>query len=352
MEYRIHNDACIEDKQERKKSEELIRQHIEKVKRFVDNYPKQMVVDFYFNKINKTDYSISVVIKLKENIILIKEKGNDIEASIHKLIDRLKVALSRKIHKERKEYLYRRKSIQLMALNDSLNEIISIKENETRDLFNQLLKMLLNDIAKYMKRRIKSAEMTSAIKRGKFKLQELLDELYLIIYERIYDIPRDGLKSNIWLYQQADELLERKFNELRFEKENFERLESLVEAEYESLEESFTVDAEEEIIPMEEQDGYEQIADTYVAHDLFVGEDENSLLDEITLKVNQAQIHGIIEMELSKLPLLKRTIMDLYLINQMTIDEISSIKNISGAEVESVLDEVCSDLKLKLISML
>jgi hypothetical protein len=36
----------------------------------------------------------------------------------------------------------------------------------------------------------------------------------------------------------------------------------------------------------------------------------------------------------------------------MTIDEISSIKNISGADVESVIDEVCSDLKQKLTLLL
>jgi DNA-directed RNA polymerase specialized sigma24 family protein len=284
--------------------------------------------------------------------VLIKEKGNNIETCINILFDRLKVTLSKKINKERKEYLYRRKNNQMIALNESLEEIISTKVNETRELFNQLLKILMNDIAKYMKRRIKSAELTSAIRRGRFTLQELLDELYLLIYDRIYDIPRDPLKSNIWLYRLADDFLDRKLNEIKFEKENFERLESLVEAEYASMEESFTVDADEEIIPMEELDGYEQMANMYAVSDFFVDEDENSLLDEITLKVNQEQIHQIIERELSKLPLLKRTILDLYLLSQMTIGEISSIKNISEAEVESIIDEVSKDLKLKLYSVL
>ena len=125
-----------------------------------------------------------------------------------------------------------------------------------------------------------------------------------------------------------------------------------MDAEYRSLEESFTVDAENEIIPLEEIDGYEEMTDMYSAEDLIYGEDENSLLDEITLRINQEEINALIEKELAKLPVFKRTIMDLYLVNQMTVQEIAGIKQISDTEVEAVIREVNTGLKRKLSFLL
>lgn len=351
MRYIINNEKSIRNEAERKAARKIIGKQIRRLDRITRNYPKPVVVDFYFNMADRNTYLLSAVINLKGDMIYLKEKDQNIEAVIHSLFDRMKLTLSRKIHKERKEYLHRRKQRQYAAFIENLPELQELKKEETRPVFNQLLKIILNDVARYIRQRIKSAEMTTAVKRGRFKIQELLDELYMRIYDRIDSIPEDEIKVRTWLYHLADEILQEKFREIEFEDQHFEQLEKIVDAEYRSMEESFTADGEQEIIPLDEADGYEQMADWYSAEDLVYGEDEDTLLDELTLKLNQEEINTFMEKELAKLPLYKRTIMDLHLISQMSVDEIAEIKQISPTEVEAVLREVNADLIRKFTSL-
>ena len=186
--------------------------------------------------------------------------------------------------------------------------------------------------------------MTTAIKRGKFKKQEILDEVYLYVYDQLDEIPGDEGSTRIWLYQITDKILEEKFKEIEFEQKNFQRLAEIVDAEYASLEENFTVDAEEEIIPLEEIDEYENQSDLSMATILYE-EDEDSILDELTLNLNKQDIRGLLEQELTKLPVYERTIMEYYLINQMSVNEIAEIKKMQVDEIEKMITRVCEDLK-------
>jgi len=197
-----------------------------------------------------------------------------------------------------------------------------------------------------------SAEITSAIKRGKYKLQEILDEIYIIAYNKIPDIPEKALHNTAWIYQIADEYLAELYQEVKFEKKNIKRLGNLVETDDASNQDIYTINTDKKIILLEDIDEYEELSQVYMANDLFVGDTENSILDEITLKLNQQQINDIIKKEINKLPLYKRTIIDLFLIDQMEIDEISSIKKALNSEVEAVINEVSKDLERKLLSQL
>lgn len=352
MKYRIHNDSCIDDIQERNNARLLISKQVLRLERITKNYPKNLEVDFYFNKADRINYILSAIIKLKEGSVFVKEKCENTEAGIYSIFDRLKLALAKRIHKERKGFQRRRRENQIHAFKDHVSDFQQSKKEVTQDWTNHLLRILIEDMSNYVRRRIKTAEMTSAIKKGKFNLQELLNDIYVLAYENMPDIPEKTFSSHAWIYQICDEYLDAKLQELKFEKENLERFESLVEAEYELNKEYYAINADHVIIPLNELDGYEDLSDTYMAEDLFIGETENSLLNEITLKLNQQEIHKAIEKEIAKLPLFKRTIMDLYLIDQMTIEEISDIKRISLVETEAVIQEMNEELKQKLYRIL
>jgi DNA-directed RNA polymerase specialized sigma24 family protein len=348
MKYIINNEKSIKSEKERANAERIIAKQVDRLERITRTYPKPVTLDLYFNAVNRDRIMVSAVVNLKGDIIYLKEKGDDLDALLYSLFDRMKLTISKRIHKERKDYLYKRKNQQYEAFMENLMELQELKKEKERELFSHLLQIILNDVAKYVRRRIKSAEMTTAVKRGKFKVQELLDELYALIYDRIEQVPGDEKKTRAWLYHQADEILQEEFREIEFEEDNFEQLDRLVDAEYRSMEETITMDAENEVVLMEDLDDYEQIAERYAAEGLNYEEDENSLLDEITLRLNLEEIHSFIEKELAKYPLFKRTIMDLYLINQMSVEEISEIKRISATEVEAVIREVNAELKRKL----
>jgi DNA-directed RNA polymerase specialized sigma24 family protein len=352
MRYKIHNAICIKDEDDRNDAKALIKEQIHRIERVVQNYPKNLLVDFHFNQDDRLNYSLSALINLKEGIVFVKEKGENIEGIIFSLFDKLKLQLSKKIFKERKRYIRRRRQNRISEFIDHFSELQESKKEESIELSNQFLSIILRDITEYIDRRLKSAEITSAIGKGKFNLQEILDEIYLIAYNRIPDIPEKSLQNTAWIYQIADEYLAELFQEVKFEKKNIERLGDLVDKDYASYQDIYTINADNKVIPLEDIDGYEELSQVYMAYDLFLGDTENSILDEITLKLNQQQINDIIKKEINKLPLFKRTIIDLFLIDQMDVDEISSIKNLSNTEVEAVISEVSKDLERKLLSQL
>jgi DNA-directed RNA polymerase specialized sigma24 family protein len=351
MQYKIHNAKSIDEKDQRQKAKKIIQKQFERLQNIEGNYPKSLYASLYLNKSDRVNYVVSCTIKMKEGMVFVKEKGDHMETVLHTMFDKLKVALNNKINKERKAHLRKSRNKRDLIFQEFLPELQELKETDTQETFNQLLKMVLGDVAKYIKRRIKSAEMTTAIKKGKFKKQEILDDVFLYVYDRLDDVPEEPDNTKIWLYGIADTIMEQRFREIEFERENIERIAGIVEKEYAGLEEKFTVDAEEEIIPVEEIDEYESLADLSMAT-LLYGEDEDSILDDITLKINKREIRSLLEKELARLPLFERTVMDHYLINQLSVHEIAQIKKAAVPDIESIITRISWDLRKTLERLL
>jgi len=351
MEYKIYNN-CIKDESERLICEELIEKQADRLERFVSGDSKNLVLNIFLNRISKVTYQFSAIIHLKQGTVLVKQTGDRPEAILHSLFDRLKPALSKRLHKYRNESRRHHRKLRLQSFSESLEELIGLKEDGSNEILKDLLKVLLNDLARYIRRRLRAAEMTTAISRGRIKLQELLDEIYLVIYDRLDEIPNDEIESKVWLFRVADDYLAEKFEELEFENEHFVSLEKFVEKEYQSFEEGFSVDAEFEIVPLEELDDYEDSRNIFSVNDFEFTIEDLLLQDEIALNLDKDVVHDIIDKELVKLPVFKRTIMELFLVEQMTVKEIAGIKGVSETAIEAVIKEVNSLLKKKLSFLL
>lgn len=352
MKYRINNLKCIESKEDRNVIKKLIAKQTERLARIAEHYPKNFIINIHLSRSDRLHYDVSAVLSLKEHVIYHKETGKQVEEAIHRLFDRLKLTLSKKIARERKEYLYKRKKQRIASFNENVADLQELKSVKKQDVFKNLVGTVLNDLAVYMKRRLHTAERTTAISKGRYKIHELLDEIYLKIYDCLDEMPEDKNKINTWIYRLADELLEEKFQEAEFEKENFEQLAKIVESEYEFSEGHYTLDAEGNPIPFEDLDEGISTEDRYHAENLIFDENEDSFLDEITLRLNKNIVHYSIERELAKLPVRKRSVMDLYLINQMTEEEISEVKEIPLEEIKDIITEVNEEVKLKLRDLL
>lgn len=352
MNYLIHNKGSVLNESELRKAKLFIEAQIFQFEQVLDKQANAVVLDLYFSKDKQGHFLVSYILNLYGEIVFTRETGSDLRTCLQSVFKQMKLAIVKNNYRRNRVNSIELKEQQVSVLEKYAGDLQEMKSSKTRDVFNHLLKLILKELAKYIRRRIKAAEMTTAIRRGRFKIQELLDELYLRVYERFEEIPKDAKDINNWLYQLADELLRELFNEISFENQHFQDIEKIVESEYRSMEEKFTVNADQEIIPVEELDEFDGNRDLYAADDLFLGEDEDSLLDEITLELNQKEIHFLIEKELAKLPIFKRTIMDLYLISQMSVEEIAEMKEVRPGEVENVIHEINKDLKRKLSLMI
>lgn len=352
MKYKIYNYSIIKQDDERINVKKIIKKQVSRLDHYSLGSPKELVLDLHFNRAAKDNYMITAVIRLKHRTLVVKQSGDNIESIIYALFDRVKLALNKQLHKLRNEHSRHAKDIRIRSFSENLPELIELKKEDSNDPLKDILKILLNDIAKYVHRRLKTAEMTSSVKRGMFKTPELLDEIYLILYERLEEIPNDENEVLVWLHRTVDEYLAEKFQEQKFENEHFERIENILETEYQSMQEEYTIDADYDIVPMEELDDYEAPHSLYSVNQLNYKVDEHYIMNDLILKINEKDIHSAIEKELMKLPVLKRTIMDLYLLEQMTAPEIANIKSISVSEVEAIINEVVSQLKKKLSFLL
>lgn len=352
MNYKIRNEQIIKNKRERTRLKELIDDKIEKISSLNNNELKNINVEFYIDRIKNRNYQLSAIIKTRNDVFLLQEERMNPTDYILPLYNKIEVKLNKKIHKDKKFKLKCQQTRQSQVLSKNIPHLKRLKIEGSKELFDRLLKILLTQLPDYIRRRLKSAQAVNYIKKDKYSLQELIDELFLIIYDNIDEIPSEADKSRIWLYRKTDEFLNEKLKEADFEKEHKEYLGKLMESEYENMEETFSIDAEYEIIPTEELDDYKWLTEKYSAIDLLVSEDEESILSDIMLNFNRDQINSIIQKELLGLPVMKRTIMDLHLIDQMSVEEIASIKNLSKIEVEAVIREVTLTLKKKLINNL
>ncbi|WP_372948518.1 RNA polymerase sigma factor [Mariniphaga sp.] len=351
MKYIVNNLKNLNNKEKERNVKKLIQNQTRRLKRIADQYSKPLVLNIYFNNVDKINSQISAVIALKENVLYLSEKDKDIEACIFKLFDKLKVSLTKNIHKEKKDKLLKRKKVKIKSYLENLQNLQELRHDNIKETFTELTKILFSDIARYIKRRIEAAEMTTTLEKGKFKIHELLDELYLAFYYHFDDISINKNKIDIWLYKKADDLLNEKLKEFEFDRKKTIRLENILKKERNAFDEQITADADDEIILLDDLDDIVPASDELSVYDLIFEENEDSVLDDITLKLEREEIHKIIRLELAKLPVLEGNILDLYLINQLTEKEIAEIKNISIKEVESIIENSGKIIKEKLLSL-
>lgn len=352
MQYILNNVKSLNDKNLKKRVNHIVKKQTNRLSRIADNYRKPIVINIFFNQVDNITYQVSALVELREHVLYLKEQDTNIEAAIYKLFDKLKLSITQKIHKEKRNYISRRKRTRLKNFQDNLEHLKDLSQEQTKDTFKKVLKILLNDISRYIKRRVKASELTTELKKGRLDENEILDELYLILFDNIDEIPADIKEINAWLYQKADELLNTKLKEYRISKEKLIGIDNLLKKEIQSFDEQFTADADEKIIPLEELDEFTPENGGYSIYELLFNENEESLIEEITLKIHQDKIQKIIQLELAKLPESVRSIMDLYLNDQLTDEEIAEIKKRPVEEIQKIITSKSSEIKQKLTSIL
>ncbi|MFW6275346.1 MAG: hypothetical protein ACOC2M_01780 [bacterium] len=352
MKYILNNVKCLKDKNLEWRTKQLIKKQTSRLSGITNSYHKPVTVNIFFNHIDNVTFQVSSVIVLREHVVYLKERSSHIEAAIHRLFDKLKLVLTRKIQKEKKDYLYQRKRTRLKNFHENLQNLQDLRQEITKETFKKFTKILLHDVSRYIKRRIRTTELTTELKKGTFKIQDLLDELFLVVYDRFNEIPAEKDKITVWLYKKADEQINDKLKEYQFNNEKLVRLENVLGKELKSFDEQFTVDADEEIIPMEELEDFIPKPNDYSLYDLLFDENEDSLIEDLTLKLNQDKIQKIIHLQLAKLPEKERTVIDLFLIDQFAEEEIAEIKGLTKEEVRTIIEENIKQIKYSLSNSL
>ncbi len=229
--------------------------------------------------------------------LLIKEVKRSI---VHQAIDHRRISLARL--RERKKDMIRSFAFTLLAM----------KEKEEREQFDFLIKRLSPTmkgfVSTYLQYRREKMDPILTI-------DDLVDEIFLQIYERYEERPKDLDRLSEWIYEIAGETLEQAMKR-QFLGKDAVRISELAKKELDEMEERFTTDGDGDLMMFEELDDISYSDHSYRAHTL----PEDSLVVYPDDEALDAELQAILEDE----PENVRIAFQLYWLRGMDSSEIAS----------------------------
>lgn len=219
-----------------------------------------------------------------------------------------------------------------------LPHLKQLTEADQQIPFNELLDRLLPPVKRYIARRLRTAKKKKTIPVGKYKVDDFVDELYILAYEHIQKVKED-IHLSSWLFQQADELLEDAITEEEFDHIFMENIDNYSQQEWDEMEENFSTDGDGDLVMEEELDDFSYPKHDYTLADVFVEDYETDIIEKLSNELSEKEIHQHINTVLHLLPTPMRTTFNLAVNQQFELAEIADIKKIMVEEVEQYLTD-------------
>jgi len=192
----------------------------------------------------------------------------------------------------------------------------------------------------YVKHRLYVAESTKILPKNMYSSNGIIDDCIIKLYEQGYDCDADVHQLQLKLFQIVDDYLEELFVKEAYHQKTISTS-SILKEELHRLEESFTIDADEDYLMLEQLDdiSYHQHDDDF---EVFLYDDHNSkILNELDLDAeSQLANRKTVGKFYTWLPIRVANIVDLYTFGKLSFKDIAKIKHIEVARVERILKEV------------
>jgi RNA polymerase sigma factor (sigma-70 family) len=339
MRYIIHNKHLIVPENQQVFFEQEVEKKIALIEKILAGYKKDLLLEVFIKKNKNQHYHIAVSLRMKSKWLLQESNGPNAFFLVNELLDKLRNRIKDQLSIERRDYIKKRRHHSSQTFIENFDTLTQLHQQNEYSLFEHIIKTNLPLLRNYIKRRLKFAKHKGLAGNAVMSADDLLSEVFLKAFELYGSRPDEKEAFVPWLYQLADEVLEKHVQETALESANTQSLSELEKADASSMEENFTADAEGDLVMLEELDDPSYQSKYYHAEELLEG-----LVDDETLKkVEQMDInqtHNIICNVLVSQPVLKRTIFDLYWLEGFSQDEISKIKKVSIAEVHDTLEEL------------
>lgn len=319
--------------------ETLIEKRVQRLKRLLQNYHKPVTLEFHLSYDGRL-YHLAASLNLRSKHIYVRESAHKPAEMIPALFKRLRQNIIEVLRRERKDHVYKRKERHLTGVAEYVHELDSYFEQKQQELFTNLIKTNVQNIRNYIRRRVQFAEYTGAVEKGSVSVEDLIQELCERLYLRYAAHPLDPEQFMRWIYTEADAMLAERLQEEEFERQLILPLEEII-AQREIDTDSFSIDAEGELVPFDEFDDPSYTHNTYQTTDIF--EDiavAESIEDQLDERPKSESIHSLVSKELARLPEYKRSIFDLHVLEDLAIEDIAVIKNTSPKVVQQTIDEV------------
>ena len=221
------------------------------------------------------------------------------------------------------------------------------EENDFEQFYNKISAME-PDLRKFMTRSLKAAENQGAIDRGFYNADELLDEIYLEMFEEFADY-MDKEKIKTILFSKAVQKIEEK-KIIEQETPEYISTEEMLKEELNALDEQFTMDADGDLILNTELDdiSYKQISerpnnvilDTSLEQELIKKLD---LKDSLLPSLERRTTFGAL---FTNIPLRTKSVLELYAFGNRSHFEISEILEVPETVIDRIMEKMNERFRL------
>ncbi len=143
-----------------------------------------------------------------------------------------------------------------------------ISQNELV-VFNQRMVGFLPRIKEFFSWQLSKLEKNNIIPGGKYKAEDLVDDLYIMAYDHNQKVKGDVHLFN-WLFAKAKELIEDTIIEVDFDNTFFKNIDNYTKVERDEMEERFSVDGDGDLVMEEELDDLSYRKNDYVLESAFI----------------------------------------------------------------------------------
>ena len=327
MKTTIHNKHLLTDSNLASQFGEVIKNHNKWFDR-MNVLLNSNKLDVYLTENNK---GIKATFYLKQgaNQVFVEAEGTDPAILAEQIMTRLKSRFLR-------QFIASQKKTRLNIASKHLSQLNKLRNEEDKEHFNFLIKQLLPAILGFVARYLSYSKTKVA---SGFTIDDLVDEIYLALYERFEERPKNDKEFSPWSFQIARKTLE-SFMEKHYTKNAHISFDKLAEEELLSMEEKFTADADGELIMQEDLDdiSYEN---TKLGNEIL----NNDALIELPADI---EIEPVVNEVLANVDENAKRAFELFWLHEMTAKEIAKSMRMQIEAVENIIDYISFSIVSKL----
>lgn len=343
MEYNIENLELLKNVKDRNYLETHLEKFIKKMSIIPKKYRKSNTIELNLQGTDNSNIKISMSANLNTGQIFLADENVNIKLIVPKLFNKFTEKVAIEIQDIRKQFSLDKKSAFLEATALDKKNLSNLDEREKAELFESLIPIFLPSLKGYIKRRILSAKLADIKALSNVNYKEVMNEVVLRVHS-IFQKEVEDIKSiNIWIIQEADNVLNEILDNKHLENVSYEEL---VNKELGQLEEEYTIDAGGDLVMTDELDEFD--TDLGIEEIILSSKGENDFIDN--LDISKAELKEKIYDELIKLPLRYQSIYDLYFFEHREIENIAKIKKMDSIEIEAIIISIKDLLSEKLFS--
>jgi RNA polymerase sigma factor (sigma-70 family) len=231
-----------------------------------------------------------------------------------------------------------RRQRQSEALSQRADELARLAQEGDKQKFFEQIIQLLGPLKQYIKRRLRIAYLEQ-VQTPVYTSGDILEETVLRAFDN-FDRRPTNLTLEQWLYQIANDLLDRYITSRQKFESRRRRLEDVEQAERRSMEEiPFTTDAEGEVMFPNDLDEYE-----YHQRDFLPHRDVPSYREDPLEEIEREEEVALILQALSRIPDQERAVFELAAVEGFSRQEVADIFGISPPDVDRIVDKVRTEV--------